>query len=222
MSAKWGGWQNLPMLSSSSRCWHNADRCLLVEGWKVFGYWGGRRITEAQKKCPTIEKLRQNGKNIAKMENTRFFLQIWGFFRAEVLNLALLQICWAKKSKWDSKSFGCFRNVNLIMPLHPCLLCQGAEMSNLRLLHFPPFNGLNLPQIVIITPNRYELFVICWIQLQIQTQLQIQSQHFYSSHILDVTQHSNPLFWILLTFKGFIIAIFQWSFQGFLSLISSA
>ena len=24
-------------------CWHNADRCLLVEGWKVFGYWGGDR-----------------------------------------------------------------------------------------------------------------------------------------------------------------------------------
>ena len=39
-------------------------------------------------------------------------------------------------------------------------LCQGDQMSNLRLLHFPPFNGLNPPQIVIITPNRYKLFVI--------------------------------------------------------------
>ena len=156
------------------------------------------------------------------MENTRFFLQIWGFFRAEVLNLALLQICWAKKVKVGLEKFWLLSKCQPHNASAPLPLVSRGRNVKLAPFAFSPFNGLNLPQIVIITPNRYELFVICWIQLQIQTQLQIQSQHFYSSPILDVTQHSNPLFWILLTFKCFIIAIFQWSFQGFLSLISSA
>lgn len=132
------------MLSSSSRCWHNADRCLLVEGWKVFGYWGGRRITEAQKKCPTIENFATEWKKrLPRWENTCFLLlQIWGFFRAEVLNLALLQICWAKKSKWDWKSFGCFRNVNLIMPLHPWPLVSRGRNVKLAPFAFSPFQRL--------------------------------------------------------------------------------
>ena len=37
------------ILSSSSMCWHNADRCLLVEGWKVFRYWRGE-INRPRKK----------------------------------------------------------------------------------------------------------------------------------------------------------------------------
>ena len=148
------------MLSSSSRCWHNADRCLLVEGWKVFGYWGGRRITEAQKKCPTIENLRQNGKNIAKMENTRFFSSNLSIFRAEVLNLALLQICWAKKVKVGLEKFWLLSKCQPHNASAPLPLVSRGRNVKLAPFAFPPFNGLNPPQIVIITPNRYELFVI--------------------------------------------------------------
>ena len=47
-----------------------------------------------------------------------------------------------KKSKWDWKSFGCFRNVNLIMPLHPWPLVSRGRNVKLAPFAFPPFQRL--------------------------------------------------------------------------------
>ena len=111
--------ENSPMLSSSPRCWHNADRCLLVEGWKVFGYWGEDRSPRHKKKCPTIENSSTEWKKIDKIE---FFTKIIGWkilgwrciptlkLKITIFSCTLSVPFWEKgwTERVEQKSFGWF------------------------------------------------------------------------------------------------------------------